>query len=74
MEFIRFLRERYTDDAALTKAWGGKDLTFDDVRFPSRKNKAFTQANDVKKQDITEFWALPIAEQLVEEEEEDENE
>lgn len=70
-EFINFLCGRYKDDAALAETWGEKDQTFDTVRFPSRTGKAFTQANDAKKQDITDFWALPIAERLVEEEEEE---
>jgi hypothetical protein len=71
-EFINFLRGRYLNDAALAKAWGETDLTFGTVRFPSRSSKAFTQANDAKKKDITDFWALPIAERLAEEEEENE--
>jgi hypothetical protein len=71
-EFINFLRGRYLNDAALVKAWGETDLTFDTVRFPSRSGKAFTRANDAKKKDIADFWALPIAERLGEEEEENE--
>lgn len=70
-EFIKFLRERYTNDAAIADAWGDAGLTLDTVRFPSRTGKAFDQANEKKKKDIAEFWALPIAERLVEEEEEE---
>jgi len=69
--FIVFLRGRYADDAALASAWSAADLTFDAVRFPARTGKAFTQASDAKKQDIAAFWALPIAERLAEEEEEE---
>lgn len=75
--FIKFLRGRYADDKghaddkALAEAWGEKDLTFETVCFPSRTGKAFTEANEAKKQDITAFWALPIAKRLVEEEEEE---
>jgi hypothetical protein len=71
-EFINFLRGRYGNDPALANAWGETDLTFDTVRFPSRTGKAFAQAHDTKKQDVTAFWALPVAERLVEEEEENE--
>jgi len=70
-KFISFLRGRYVDDSALAKAWSEKDVTLETVRFPARTGKAFAQANDAKKQDITDFWAQPTAEQLVGEEEED---
>lgn len=69
--FIGFLRERYTGETALATAWGEKSLNFDDVRFPSRKNKAFTQANEVKKKDITDFWNTADTEPIIEEEEDD---
>ena len=69
-EFVKFLRERYEGNAALAEAWGEEGLTVDDVRFPSRTGAAFTKANDAKRRDITDFRALPIAEQVVDEEEE----
>lgn len=70
-EFTEFLRERYTDDAELAKAWGEKGITFETVRFPSRTSKTFTQANKAKKQDIKDFWAFAGTEGLMEEEEEE---
>ena len=69
--FIEFLRERYADENALTTAWGEKSLKFDDVRFPSRKSKAFTQASEMKRKDITEFWESTDTEPIIEEEEDD---
>ena len=72
--FIKFLRERYADENALTTAWGEKSLKFDDVRFPSRRSQAFKQANDVKKGDITSFWESSNAEPIIEDLEEDDNE
>lgn len=69
--FIEFLRERYAGETEIAKAWGEKSLNFDDVRFPSRKNKAFTQANEIKKKDITDFWNIADTEAIIEEEEDD---
>lgn len=69
--FIEFLRERYADETALATAWGEKLSQFDDVRFPSRNNQAFRQANDVKKGDITSFWESIGTEPIIEEEEDD---
>ncbi len=69
--FIQFLRERYTNETALATAWGEQSLKYDAVRFPSRKNKAFTQANDVKKKDIADFWDSTNTEPIIEEEEDD---
>ena len=69
--FIEFLRERYADETALATTWGEKLSQFDDVRFPSRNNQAFRQANDVKKGDITSFWESIGTEPIIEEEEED---
>lgn len=71
LEFIKFLQERYADEALLTGAWGEKPLKFDDVRFPSRNNKAFTQANEVKKSDITDFWESTHTEPIIDEEDDD---
>ena len=70
--FIQFLRERYADETALTTAWGEKLSQFDDVRFPSRNNQAFRQANDVKKGDITSFWEFIGTEPIIEEEDDNE--
>lgn len=70
-EFVNFLRGRYPDDAALAKAWGEEELTLETVRFPARTGKAFSRANGEKKKDIEAFWALPIAERMVELEEEE---
>lgn len=69
--FVEFLRERYADESALTTAWGEELLKFDEVRFPSRKSKAFTQANEIKKQDITDFWEATDTEPIIEEEDDD---
>ena len=70
--FIKFLRERYADETALATAWGEKLSQFDDVRFPSRNNQAFRQANDVKKGDITSFWESIGTEPIIEEEDDNE--
>ena len=70
-EFIKFLRERYADETALTTAWGEESLKFDDVRFPSRKNQSFKQANNAKKGDITNFWESINMEPIIAEEEDD---
>ena len=70
-DFIEFLRERYADGTALTAAWGENRLNFDDVRFPSRNNRTFKQANDVKKGDITSFWESTDTEPIIEAEEDD---
>ena len=70
--FIRFLRDRYADEIALTTAWGEKLLRFDDVRFPSRNNQVFRQANDVKQGDITSFWESLGTEPIIEEEDDNE--
>lgn len=69
--FIEFLRERYADETALATAWGEKLSQFDDVRFPSRNNQAFRDANNVKKGDITSFWESIGTEPVIEEEEDD---
>ena len=69
--FITFLRERYADENELAAAWGEKLSEFDDIRFPSRKNKAFAQANEVKKKDITDFWDTADTEPIIEEEDND---
>ena len=69
--FIEFLRERYTDETALTTAWEEKPLKFDEVRFPSQRNQAFRDANEVKKGDITSFWESTDTEPIIEEEEDD---
>lgn len=71
LEFIKFLQERYADEALLTEAWGEKSLKFDAVRFPSRNNKAFTQANEAKKSDITDFWESTDTEPIIDEEDDD---
>jgi hypothetical protein len=71
-EFINFLRSRYADDKALAQAWGEEGLTFDEVRFPSNKNEAYRKANDAKKADIDAFLALPIAERVITEIDEEE--
>jgi len=70
-DFVEFLQKRYTDEMALAGAWGKKDLTFGDVRFPSRTSKTFQQANETKKRDIKDFWASIGMEKIVEEEEEE---
>jgi hypothetical protein len=72
--FVNFLHRRYPDDNALSQAWGEQDLTFDKVRFPSSKNKAYKDATAMKKADIDAFLALPAAERLITEiDEEEEN-
>lgn len=71
-EFINFLHGRYPDDKALAKGWAEKDLTFDQVRFPSKKNDAYKKANAIKKADIDTFLALPAAERLITEIDEEE--
>lgn len=68
LAFIKFLRERHADDAALAAAWGEKDATLATVRFPSQKNEAFHKAKEAKKADIKAFWELPEAERFIEEE------
>ena len=70
-DFIEFLRERYADGTALAAAWGENPLNFDDVRFPSRNNRTFKQANDVKKGDITSFWESTNTEPIIEAEGDD---
>ena len=72
--FIKFLRERYADETALATAWGEKPLKFDDVRFPSQRNQAFRDANEVKKGDIISFWESTDTEPIIDEEEDDDNE
>ena len=69
--FIGFLRERYANELELATEWGEDSLKFDDVRFPSRNNKAFTQANETKKSDITDFWESADTEPIIDEEEDD---
>lgn len=74
-EFINFLRGRYANDAALSQAWGEGRLTFDEVRFPSNKNEAYRKANAARKADIDAFLALPAAERLITDiDEEEDNE
>ena len=70
--FIGFLKERYANEAALATAWGEKSLRFDDIRFPSQKNQAFRDANEVKKGDITSFWESIDTEPIIEEEDDNE--
>lgn len=70
--FIEFLKARYADEAALATAWGEKSLRFDDIRFPSQKNQAFRDANEVKKGDITSFWESIDTEPIIEEEDDNE--
>jgi hypothetical protein len=70
-EFVNFLRGRYADDDALAKAWDEERLSFETVKFPSTKNEAYKNAKGTKKTDIDAFLALPAAERLVTEEEED---
>lgn len=73
-EFVNYLHGRYPNDEALATAWADKDLTFEQVRFPSKKNDAYKKANDIKKADIDAFLALPAAERLITEiDEEEEN-
>lgn len=69
LEFVKFLRGKYTDDAALASSWGEKDTTLTGVRFPSQKNEAYKNASTTKKADIDAFRALPEADQFAEEEE-----
>ena len=69
--FIEFLKARYADETALATAWEAQLLKFDDVRFPSQKNQAFKEANEVKKGDITSFWKSADTEPIIEEEEDD---
>ena len=69
--FIEFLQKRYADETALTAAWGEKSLKFDDVRFPSQRNQAFRDANEVKKGDIISFWESTDTEPIIDEEEDD---
>lgn len=72
-KFVEFLRGRYSgSESALAESWNEKGLTFESVRFPSRTSKSFTQANDSKKKDITDFRTLPTAEEFAEEEGENE--
>ena len=70
--FIEFLKARYADQTALATAWGEKSLKFDDIRFPSQKNQAFKDANEVKKGDITSFWKSTDTEPIIEEEDDNE--
>lgn len=70
--FIRFLKDKYKNDANLGEVWSEKDLTFESVRYPSVKNEAYRKANSSKKADIDAFWSLPEAQRLATEEEEDE--
>jgi hypothetical protein len=71
--FIHFLKEKYEGDVnKLTEAWDEKDLTFETVRYPSKK-EFYRKANSLKKADIDAFWSLPEVQRLVtDEEEEDE--
>ncbi len=69
--FIEFLKARYANETALATAWGAQLLKFDDVRFPSQKNQAFKEANEVKKEDITSFWKSTETEPIIQEEEDD---
>ena len=73
-EFVNYLHGRYPNDEALAKAWDEEELTFEKVRFPSKKNDAYKKANDTKKADIDAFLALPAAKRLIAEiDEEEEN-
>ncbi|MBD3182517.1 hypothetical protein GF312_09510 [Candidatus Poribacteria bacterium] len=69
-DFIKFLHNRYSSDAELTEAWK-ESITFEDVRFPSTKNKAYKQANEKKKQDIRDFHSHTNIEEFIDEEEEE---
>lgn len=71
LEFINFLRQKYTDDEVLADAWNEPDLMFEQVRYPSKNNEAYKKANAAKKADIDAFHVLPIADRLIVEEDED---
>jgi hypothetical protein len=71
-KFVAYLQGKYPDDAALAAAWGEKDATLAEARFPSQKNDAYRKANAAKKSDIDAFRALPEAERFAEEEDENE--
>lgn len=68
--FINFLRERYETDTALIQAWGEDGLTFDSLRYPGKRE--MQQATGRKREDFEAFWALPIAERLMQFEEDEE--
>src|SRR5438105_2418056 len=70
--FITYLRNKYVNDGALAAAWGDKNVTLPDVRFPSQKNEAYRKSNAAKKADIDAFRALPEAGRFAEEEDDNE--
>lgn len=64
--FINFLRDQYKTDAVLAEAWGEEELTFKEVRYPSKRE--IQKARGKKKIDLETFWALPIDERMADEE------
>lgn len=71
MEFSKFLQKKYGESSALAKAWNESNVTIESVRFPSKRNEAYTKANDAKKADIDAFVAQPVAKALLVMEEDD---
>jgi hypothetical protein len=51
-DYIAFLKERYDSNKTLAEAWG-REITFDNVRYPSRH--AFAQAKGQERKDMAEF-------------------
>lgn len=74
LEFINFLRQKYSDDATLENTWGEPDLTFEKVRYPSKNGEGYKKANTAKKADIDAFHVLPTADRLIVDEEDEDNE
>ncbi len=73
-EFINFLQNKYASETALAEAWNEPDLTFEKVYYPSNKNEAYKKANATKKADIDAFHTLLIADRLIIDEEDEDNE
>lgn len=69
-ELIQYLRGKYPNDAALAQAWDEDGLTFESIRYPSKRETQLAKGK--KKEDLEAFWSLPIAERLIEEEDENE--
>ena len=67
--FINFLRRRHADDAALAQAWNEQGLTFEAVRYPSRRETELAKGK--KKEDLEAFWSLPAVEEIIIDEEEE---
>jgi len=69
--WIGFLREKYSDEAKLSEAWGEEVVSFADLYLPRKAEGSKARKATVKQQDIAAFWESQGTTVALEEEEEE---